>query len=95
MTAEPKARVTNTRYGLVNFTPVERILFFTIPGPKIPHSRKWHFQPGYGEKLFLKKFGRDVYYRQYCPVVDGRIGDFSVSNLGSAVKKIVYCVPRA
>ena len=38
---EPKARVANTRCELVNFTPVERILFFTIPGPKIPHSRFW------------------------------------------------------
>ena len=36
---EPKTRVANTRCGLANFTPVERILFFTIPGPKIPHSR--------------------------------------------------------
>ena len=29
--------------ALANFTPVERILFFVIPGPKIPHSC---FEPG-------------------------------------------------
>ena len=36
---EPKARVANTSCELANFIPVVRILFFTIPGPKIPHSR--------------------------------------------------------
>ena len=36
---EPKARVVNTSYRLANFTPVVRILFFVIPGPKTPHSR--------------------------------------------------------
>ena len=38
---EPKASVANTRCGSANFTPVKRILFFTIPGPKILHSRFW------------------------------------------------------
>ena len=32
-----------TSCGLANFTPMERILFFAIPGPKIPHS---HFEEG-------------------------------------------------
>ena len=38
---EPKAKVANTRRGLANFTPVERIPFFTIPGPKI---QKYHIR---------------------------------------------------
>ena len=36
---ELKAKVANTRYELANFTAVEPILFFTTPGPKMPHSR--------------------------------------------------------
>ena len=43
LTPEPKARVANTSCGLANFTPMERILFFAIPGPKIPYS---HFGAG-------------------------------------------------
>ena len=35
---EPKTRVANTRCGLANFTPVERILFFCLVG------RKYHFR---------------------------------------------------
>ena len=38
---ELKAKVSNTRYGLANFTAVEPILFFTTPGPKMPHLRSW------------------------------------------------------
>ena len=34
LTPEPKARVANTRCGLANFTPVERILFFVIVSVK-------------------------------------------------------------
>ena len=40
---EPKARVANTRCGLADFTPVERILFFLTPRPKMTHFR---FAPG-------------------------------------------------
>ena len=40
-TVHTSCKLPNTRCGLANFTPVERILFFTIPGPKIPHSRFW------------------------------------------------------
>ena len=29
----------NTSCGLDNCSPVDHILFFIIPGPKIPHSR--------------------------------------------------------
>ena len=36
---EPKERVANTRCGLANFTPVERILFFLTSRPKMLHSR--------------------------------------------------------
>ena len=36
---EPKARVANTRCGLANFTPVERILFFLTPRPKMTYFR--------------------------------------------------------
>ena len=37
---EPKARVAiYPSYGLANFIPVVRILFFAIPEPKTPHSR--------------------------------------------------------
>ena len=35
----PKARMANTRCGLANLTPVERILFFLTPRPKMPHFR--------------------------------------------------------
>ena len=38
---EPKARVTNMCSGVSLVTPMLRILFFNIPGPKIPHSRFW------------------------------------------------------
>ena len=34
LTPEPKVRVANTRCGLANFTPVERILFFVIVSVK-------------------------------------------------------------
>ena len=56
---EPKTRMANTRCGLVNFTPVERILFFTIPGPKIPHSR---LRPGSESGTFNFHPGRIHYY---------------------------------
>ena len=56
LTPEPKARVANTSCGLVNFTPVERILFFATPWPNMPHSLPAPkrecgvFGPGNGEK---------------------------------------------
>ena len=36
---EPKAMVANTRCGLAHFTPVESILFFLTPRPKMTHFR--------------------------------------------------------
>ena len=60
LTPESKARVANTSCGLANFTPVERILFFVIPGPKIPHSRFWAgsesgaFGQGMAKNLYIK-----------------------------------------
>ena len=38
--SSPSARVAiYTSYGVANFIPVVRILFFAIPGSKTPHSR--------------------------------------------------------
>ena len=38
---EPKTTVANICYGVALFISALCILFFTIPGPKIPHSRFW------------------------------------------------------
>ena len=38
-TVHSSCKLANTSCGLANFTPMEHILFFAIPGPKIPHSR--------------------------------------------------------
>ena len=37
-TVHISCKLANTRCGLANFTPVERILFFTISGLKLSHS---------------------------------------------------------
>ena len=57
LSPKPKTRVANMRWGLPNFPFVARILFLSYPERKY-HIRvfelgaKWHFRPGYGEKLF-------------------------------------------
>ena len=47
---EPKARVANTCSGLAFFTPMLRLRFFIIPGPK----KKYHIRvPEPGAKVVL------------------------------------------
>ena len=57
LTPELKVRVANTRCGMANFTPVERILFIHHTRAEnttfafLSRERKCHFRTGYGEKL--------------------------------------------
>ena len=57
LSPEPKARVANTRCGLANFTPVDRILFFVIVSvkPLRLHSRAYskHFTHTITKTQFL------------------------------------------